>query len=85
MREIKFRGRTPQGRLVFGDLAHQNDSIYIDRFKVIPSSLAQFGGVDSEGNEIYEGDTVIAHDKEYTVQLVPKYGLFYDLKHCKKK
>jgi len=48
-------------------------------------NISQLVGYDAAGNEIYEGDEVIAHDKIYMVELKPKYGLFNDLKFCLKK
>lgn len=86
MREIKFRGVSAiDGHTVYGDLRYGTTEVYVDCTPVNSESVSQFCGVDSEGNEIYEGDEVIAHDKIYTVELKPKYGLFNDLKFSLKK
>lgn len=88
MREIKFRGRTPKGEIVIGDLTHCKGHVFIDDTRVDPDSVAQFCGFDSDGNEVFEGDKVIAlnyYNKEYAVELVPMYGLFKNLDHCRKK
>ena len=95
MREIKFRARAlGMGFMVDGSLVERRRSDgskyyqiidkYGDEYSVNTKSISQFCGVDSEGNEIYEGDEVIAHNKIYTVEIKPKYGLFNDLKHCRK-
>ena len=84
MREIKFRGKKAStGEIIYGGLSFHNGQPFIDDFRV--ESYQQFCGCDSNGDEVYEGDIVIARDKEYTVRLVPKYGLFYDLKFARKK
>ena len=85
MRNIKFRGTTPEGEIVYGDLTHHNGNIFIDDKRVNPDSVAQLVGLDFNGDEIYEGDTVTAYGKEYPVKLSPKYGLFYNLKYAVKK
>ena len=80
MREIKFRGKTVKGQTAFGDLSHFNGHVFINDDRVEPDSVAQFCGLDCNGEEVYEGDEVIAHGKEYTA-----YGLFKDLTRCAKK
>lgn len=69
MREIKFRGRDIEtGKLVFGSLVEYEGGKYRfwinplegDRnYPVDPESVAQLIGVDRNGAEIFEGDTVI--------------------------
>ena len=68
MRTIKFKGEARVGWLV-GDLIHRDDSVAIRPesdygapfgFKVDPSTVGQFTGfTDAEGQEIYEGDTLM--------------------------
>ena len=95
MREIKFRGTAATGLKVYGSLVERCYSTGIlyyqivdkrgNEYSVDKESISQFCGYDSEGNEIYEGDEVIADGKTYTVALKPEYGLFGDLKFCVKK
>ena len=85
MRKIKFRGVTFKGETVYGDLTHFEGDIFIDDFKVQPETVRQLCGYDMADDEIYEGDTVVAYGKEYTVHLTPNYGLFKNLKRCIKK
>ena len=68
MREIKFRGKTPDGRWVYGDLLHAEHNfkkgidIVTDDWKqesVDPETVGQNTDIeDVNGNEIYEGDIV---------------------------
>lgn len=69
MREIKFRGRTPDGKWVYGDLIHsgtdtigilESDAPCLECITdVIPESVGQFTGLHDRNNkEIYEGDVV---------------------------
>lgn len=71
MRTIKFRGKSTEkgnmGKLVYGDLVQwggfgegricswENGVIY----DVEEDSIAQLVGVDSAGNEVYEGDKLL--------------------------
>lgn len=73
-RTIKFRGRvrdenkarSDQDNLVYGNCLHQypngkialSHTIKLALTFVAPESVAQFVGVDSDGNEVYEGDTL---------------------------
>jgi hypothetical protein len=76
---------TPNGEIVFGGIFQSENATYIvQNFNctlVQDDSVKQFCGYDSEGNEIFDGDTVMAYGKENTVNLVT----FYDLKNCRKK
>lgn len=91
MREIKFRGVVPGsdkldgGKVVSGSLVIYATGMYThwiytegaDRnYPVEPESVAQLVGYDRDGQEVYEGDTLILGDTdskspwdEYTVEL----------------
>ena len=64
-RPIKFRGRDAYGKLHYGDLWQRTDGMIIfdhDEHlwqRVHPESVAQLIGVDSAGNEVYEGDIFV--------------------------
>ena len=91
MREIKFCGRVKYfgvvGKMVYGYLTYDDEyeTYLVDDKPVLPESIQQFCGYDSEGNEIYEGDEVVADGETYKVKLKPEYGFYGDLKYCKKK
>ena len=85
MREIKFRGKTPKGEIVYGDLNQMGRHVYIDDWCVEKDSVAQLCGLDSNGDEVYEGDTVASQGKEYTARLLPVYGVFQNFNSCVKK
>ena len=83
MKEIKFCGvRVDNREVVYGDLTHHSGMIFINDCRVHNDSISQFCGYESNGDEVYENDIVIAHGKEYTVQLSPLYGVFKNLKSC---
>ena len=82
-RQIKFRGKTRTGKIVFGDLAtwdfNGNYSFSIrgfnkqsggyEYFEIVPDSIAQLCGYDDDGKEVYEGDKVVdGNGNEYTVR-----------------
>lgn len=72
MREIKFRGICHStGQVVTGDLHHWNGLCFINSWRVREDSVSQLCFVDSDGNEIYEGDTVTSHGQTFTVSLEP--------------
>lgn len=65
-REIKFRGKTPDGKWITGSetFIHDGDGIWLsdgcDVVKVIEDTVGQFAGMyDKNGKEIYEGDIVL--------------------------
>ena len=64
MREIKFRGRTPSGKWVYGDLHIRTIHPHIhtepcSKSIIDSDTIGQFTGLhDKSGKEIYEGDIV---------------------------
>ena len=72
MREIKFRGKTIGGLIVFGSYYYENlDDIgeipiimdeHGEENVVYPESVAQLVGYDANGKEVYEGDKLIDRD-----------------------
>lgn len=76
MREIKFRGRTPSGKWVYGYYVGKDTIIpfgdvnfdlgFIDTspcYEVIPDTIGQFTGLhDKNGKEIYEGDVLFVRE-----------------------
>ena len=86
-RPIKFRGRTLDGRIVFGDFVHYvpmssfpgivNEDGFVT--EVDPDSVAQFLGYDINGLEVYEGDTLRTLRKVFSASFQDS-PLF--LEHC---
>ena len=59
-RPIKFRGRcVGNGTLLYGDLTHEFDDVYVGSWRVEPESVAQLVGFDKDGAEVYEGDIIV--------------------------
>ena len=83
MREIKFRGTTPKGEVVCGDLTHCNGHVFVDDKRVV--TFDQFAGYDENGEELYEGDTVIFEGKYYKISYCFCGGVFKNLKRCRNK
>ncbi len=91
MKTIKFKGvEVGTGKVVYGDflngasgkLIYEHRGTLPARY-VEPESVRQMVGYDKNGNEIYEGDTIIIDDKgEMTVGeiLPPQYLKFGVLK-----
>lgn len=85
MRDIKFRGRVPEndafdgGKTVYGYLVVYDSGIYTHwlirpnkerNCPVLPESVAQLVGYDSNGREVYEGDIVVDElTQEYTAEI----------------
>lgn len=66
----KFRGIDADGFYHYGDLVQGHASIIVEEqtaSEVLSYSVAQLIGYDIDGNEIYEGDT-----------LIDKYGDIWD-------
>ena len=89
MRQIKFRGRrVDTGKFVFGDLFHMTGGrigIIFDKriaaVEVDPESVAQLVGHDSNGKEVYEGDTLIDNTGfEYQARWYPSHLSKHTLK-----
>ena len=70
-REIKFRGKTSEGQIVYGDLVHLEIYHYPfgsgshskqSAFAINDEIVEEFGqlcSVDKNGHEVYEGDVLI--------------------------
>lgn len=87
MRVIKFRGVTPHGKYVFGDLIHTETGVAIRPFgdyampfgyRVLPESVAQFTGLkDAIGQEIYEDSSLVVY---YRIDVDNPDETFYKVK-----
>lgn len=85
MREIKFRGRRPNGQWMYGALIPAELSWWgvpsiADknfRYEVDPETIGQFTGYkDADGKEIYEGDILETPDiiGDEVIRMIVKYG-----------
>ena len=85
MREILFRGKTKEGKWVFGDLVqYKSGLVYIQSQEdnssgfVKPETVGQFTGLtDKNGQKIFENDIVINDyyfKKDKTKNSIIKYG-----------
>ena len=72
MRQIKFRGHAlldscgeSVDKIVYGDIIQEYNVVKVfdwedgDIYEVTPDSVSQLVGIDANGREVYEGDTVI--------------------------
>lgn len=66
MRTIKFRGLTSKGKTVYGyafrRLGNKTWEImdyYLNMWQIKKDTLAQLCGVDKNGREVYEGDSLL--------------------------
>lgn len=73
MREIKFKGTTPEGDIVYGDLTHYNGHCFIADKRVDPDSVKQFAGTDENGVDLYEGDSRRLHGRIFRVAVLPYF------------
>jgi len=81
MRQIKFRGETLGGRIVYGFFCcTEVEDVTLpciiveegDYRQVKPESVAQLVEIDSNGKEVYEGDEVVdKFGEKYLAQLTP--------------
>ena len=78
------------GRIVFGSLVDHGESKHCPRywiyplegdrnFPVDPDSVAQLVGYDANGNEVYEGDTVLRYDSEEEFIEAPENGVLREV------
>lgn len=83
MREIKFRGRDLSGKKRFGFYVESGGAPYIIEsstwHEVEPDSVAQLVGHDANGNEVYEGDTVLCYDSEAEFEEAPENGVLREV------
>lgn len=58
---IKFRGVDTAGNYVYGGINEAGNGIIINNLPILvePESVSQLVGYDRNGEEVYEGDTVI--------------------------
>ena len=73
-RQIKFRGETPDGQIVYGDLIHDDAGELIleggQMHRV--ANVAQLVRLDTKRREVYEGDKVLdKFGEEYTAHWTP--------------
>ena len=85
MREILFRGKTEDGRWVYGDARHNYDGVPIGISDccggnpVIPETIGQYTGLTANGKKIFEGDILKATDEKartYIYKVVFINGIF---------
>lgn len=81
MKIIKFRGKTTDGKILFGAVKNFANEIYMfdaeaDVWREI-KKVAQFVGYDANGKEIYEGDVCLnRYGFEETATLTADFKIF---------
>ena len=94
-RPIKFRGRDVcTGEYAYGDLIqspyngkivfelrepHKRHITGFDYHTVAPDTVAQLVGYDANGNEVYEGDTVLRYDSKEEFDEAPENGVLREV------
>lgn len=81
MKIIKFRGKTTDGKILFGDVKNFANEIYMfdaeaDVWREV-KKVAQFVGFDANGKEIYEGDICLnRYHVEEVAKLTADFNVF---------